>query len=106
MYYFGLQNAAISGKMCLRMLAGSITSRGALYYASRDRRQEHPERHLKSFTGILQVDAHGGYNALFKVDRDPGLLTQRLLLGTFTSQVLRTCRHRHNAKRGKNAAPM
>ncbi|MBB4189811.1 hypothetical protein GGE07_006515 [Sinorhizobium terangae] len=42
----------------------------ALYYASRDRQQEHPERHLKSFTGILQADAFGGYKLLFKVDRD------------------------------------
>jgi len=32
----------------------------ALFYASRDRRQEHPERHLKTFTGILQADAYGG----------------------------------------------
>jgi transposase len=30
----------------------------ALYYASRDRRQEHPARHLCGFTGILQADAY------------------------------------------------
>jgi hypothetical protein len=29
----------------------------ALYSASRDRRQEYPERHLRSFMGILQADA-------------------------------------------------
>jgi transposase len=34
----------------------------ALYYASRDRRQEHPMRHLQSYTGILQADAYSGYN--------------------------------------------
>src|SRR5262245_17903509 len=34
----------------------------ALYYASRDRRHEHPARHLHSFTGILQADAYSGYN--------------------------------------------
>jgi len=28
----------------------------ALYYASRDRRQEHPARHLHGFNGILQAD--------------------------------------------------
>ena len=28
----------------------------ALYYASRDRRHEHPARHLRDFTGILQCD--------------------------------------------------
>ncbi len=42
-------------------------SAAAIYYASRDRRQEHPERHLKTFTGILQADAYGGYNPLFKL---------------------------------------
>jgi hypothetical protein len=29
----------------------------ALYYASRDRRQEHPAHHLQHFTGILQANA-------------------------------------------------
>lgn len=40
----------------------------ALYYASRDRRGEHPRRHLRNFAGILQADAYSGFNALF----DPG----------------------------------
>jgi transposase/transposase-like protein len=54
------------------------SSAAPLYYASRDRRQEHPERHLKTFTGILQADAYGGYIPLFKVDRNPSPLTQAL----------------------------
>lgn len=45
---------------------------------SRDRRQEHPERHLETFSGILQADAYSGYNPLFKADRGPGPLTQAL----------------------------
>ena len=57
---------------------GAQSPPAALYYASRNRRQEHPERHLKTFTGILQADAYSGYNPLFKVDRDPGPLTQAL----------------------------
>ncbi|WIW50651.1 IS66 family transposase (plasmid) [Bradyrhizobium sp. 62B] len=40
----------------------------ALFYASRDRRGEHPARHLQNFAGILQADAYSGFNALF----DPG----------------------------------
>ena len=32
----------------------------ALYYASRDRRHEHPVRHLRDFAGILQADAYDG----------------------------------------------
>jgi transposase len=30
----------------------------ALYYASRDRKHEHPVQHLQAFTGILQADAY------------------------------------------------
>jgi len=36
----------------------------ALYYASRNRKQEHPERHLQSYAGIRQADAYSGYNPL------------------------------------------
>jgi hypothetical protein len=41
----------------------------ALYYASRDRSGEHPERHLKSFVGIPQADAYSGYGRLYLADR-------------------------------------
>ncbi|UVK57417.1 IS66 family transposase (plasmid) [Mesorhizobium sp. AR02] len=78
----------------------------ALYYASRDRRQEHPERHLKSFTGILQADAYGGYNPLFKVDRDPGPLTQALCWAHARRKFFVLADIAANAKRGKNAAPI
>ena len=37
----------------------------ALFYASRDRTREHPERHLSGYAGILQADAFDGYNRLF-----------------------------------------
>lgn len=37
---------------------GGQSPPAALYYASRDRRRGHPERHLKNFTGILQADAY------------------------------------------------
>lgn len=41
----------------------------AMFYYSRDRRQEHPEEHLTNYTGILQADAYGGYNPVFAPDR-------------------------------------
>ena len=37
----------------------------ALFYASRDRTREHPERHLAGYAGILQADAFDGYNHLY-----------------------------------------
>jgi transposase len=43
----------------------------AMFYYSRDRRQEHPEAHLAKYIGILQADAYGGYNPLFAEDRQP-----------------------------------
>lgn len=55
---------------------GGLSPPAALFYSSRDRRREHPERHLKTFSGILQGDAYSGYNPLCKVDRDPAPLRQ------------------------------
>ncbi|WP_237357450.1 IS66 family transposase [Rhizobium phaseoli] len=85
---------------------GSLSPPAALYYASRDRRQEHPERHLKTFTGILQADAYGGYNPLFKVDRDPDPLTQALCWAHSRRKFFVLADIAANAKRGKNAAPI
>nr|WP_244563746.1 IS66 family transposase [Ensifer aridi] len=85
---------------------GGQSPPAALYYASRDRRQEHPERHLKSFTGILQADAYGGYNPLFKLDRDPGPLTQALCWAHSRRKFFVLADIATNAKRGKNAAPI
>lgn len=37
----------------------------AVYYASSDRRGEHPQKHLAKFTGILQADCYNGFAPLF-----------------------------------------
>lgn len=50
----------------------------ALYFASRDRRLEHPNDHLKGWRGILQADAYGGYNGLYDPTRKPGPVTPAL----------------------------
>jgi transposase len=44
----------------------------ALFHYSRDRRGEHPRAHLATWSGILQADAYGGYNALYAAGRQPG----------------------------------
>lgn len=85
---------------------GGLSPPAALYYASRDRRQEHPERHLKTFTGILQADAYGGYNPLFKVDRDPNPLRQAFCWAHSRRRFFVLADIAANAKRGKNAAPI
>jgi len=47
---------------------GSQAPPAAVYYASADRRGEHPQKHLAAFTGILQADCYNGFEPLF----DPG----------------------------------
>jgi len=78
----------------------------AFYYASRDRRQEHPERHLKNFAGILQADAYGGYNPLFRADRDPAPLIQALCWAHARRKFFVLADIATNTRRGKNAAPI
>jgi hypothetical protein len=49
-----------------------------VFYYSRDRRGEHPQRHLAQWAGILQADAYGGYDPLYAVGRSPGPIRQAL----------------------------
>jgi transposase len=75
----------------------------ALYYASRDRRHEHPERHLQGFTGILQADAYGGYNALYDPSRAEGPITAALCWAHARRQFFELADIAANARRGKQA---
>jgi transposase len=76
----------------------------ALYYASRDRRHEHPVRHLRDFAGILQADAYGGYNELYQPSRLPGPITSALCWAHARRQFFELADIAANARRGKNAA--
>jgi len=44
----------------------------AVYFYSRDRAGEHPQRHLAGWSGILQADAYSGYGKLYEVERSAG----------------------------------
>jgi transposase len=48
----------------------------AVFYYSRDRRGEHPQSHLAAYSGILQADAYGGYDALYDAPRSGGPILQ------------------------------
>ncbi len=48
----------------------------ALFFYSRDRTAEHPERHLSGYAGILQADAYAGFNGLYASDRSAGAITE------------------------------
>jgi len=76
----------------------------ALYYASRDRRHEHPERHLAQFNGILQADAYSGYNTLYDPARAGGAATSALCWAHARRQFFELADIAANARRGKHAA--
>src|SRR3954462_7705968 len=48
----------------------------ALFFYSRDRSGDHPERHLEGYTGILQADAYAGFNRLYAANRRGGPITE------------------------------
>ena len=48
----------------------------AVFFYSPDRRGEHPEHHLRGFTGIVQADAYAGFNRLYDGARRPGPVTE------------------------------
>jgi transposase len=83
---------------------GSRAPPAALYYASRDRRHEHPGRHLRDFAGILQADAYAGYNELYDLSRAPGVITAALCWAHARRQFFELADIAANARRGKNAA--
>ena len=78
----------------------------ALFYASRDRRREHPERHLQNFAGILQADAYDGYNRLYLPDRKPGPITEALCWSHARRKFFELADIAANARRGKDAPPI
>jgi transposase len=48
----------------------------AVFFYSRDRTAEHPERHLAGYAGILQADAYAGFNRVYDANRKPGPITE------------------------------
>jgi transposase len=82
---------------------GGRDSPAALYYASRDRRHEHPVRHLRDFAGILQADAYDGYNELYEPSRSPRPITSTLCWAHARRQFFELADIAANARRGKNA---
>ena len=76
----------------------------ALYYASRDRRHEHPARHLQGFSGILQADAYSGYNPLYDPARAAGAIVPALCWAHARRQFFELADIAANARRGRNAA--
>lgn len=57
--------------------AGSEESPAVWFSYSRDRKGEHPQRHLAGYSGVLQADAYGGYDGLYET----GHITEAACMG-------------------------
>ena len=76
---------------------GGRSPPAALFRFSRDRRGEHPQKHLAGWRGVLQADAYAGFNPLFGIARKPGpILPAFCRVGGVVAEPrpsqIRTCR--------------
>ena len=55
---------------------GGAAPPAAMFYYSRDRKGEHPQRHLAGYSGIFQADAFDGYRQLYAPKRSPGRIIE------------------------------
>ena len=85
---------------------GGADPPAALYFASRDRRQEHPDAHLAGWWGILQADAYGGYNGLYDPARPGGSVTSALCWSHARRGFFELADIAASARRGPSAAPV
>ena len=51
---------------------GGKTAPAALFHYAPTRGGEHPEKHLATYSGLMQADAYSGYNGLYAKGRKPG----------------------------------
>jgi len=82
---------------------GAKTPPAAIYYASDDRRGEHPAQHLEKFSGILQADAYSGFNALFDPARKVETITPAFCWAHGRRPFFELADIAANARRGRNA---
>ncbi|MDX8496718.1 IS66 family transposase [Mesorhizobium sp. VK22B] len=79
----------------------------ALYYASSDRRGEHPQKHLANWQGILQADCYSGLNALFDERREGQPLTPAFCFAHARRGFFELADIEKNAREGKrNGKPI
>ncbi|MCR9125985.1 MAG: IS66 family transposase [Rhodobacteraceae bacterium] len=75
----------------------------ALFHFSRDREMVHPNRHLAGWQGVLQADAYGGYNDLYRGGRDPGPVLSALCWSHARRKFFELADIKGNARKGKSA---
>ena len=85
-----------------RPFAGGAPPAG-LFHFSRDREMAHPNRHLAGWQGVLQADAYGGYNDLYRDDRDPGPVDSALCWSHARRKFFELADIKGNVRKGKPA---
>jgi transposase len=75
----------------------------ALFYFSTDREKTHPNTHLAGWDGILQADAYGGYNDLYRADRLPAAVISALCWSHARRKFFELADIAGNVRKGKPA---
>ena len=78
----------------------------AVYYASSDRRGEHPQRHLAAFAGILQADCYSGFEPLFDPQKKALPITPAFCLAHARRGFFELADIEKNAREGKKGKPV
>ena len=69
-----------------------------------DRAATNPNQHLAEWQGILQADAYGGYNDLYRADRDAGPVTNALCWAHARRKFFELADIKATARKGKKVA--
>ena len=75
----------------------------AFFRFSRDRGATNPNQHLAEWQGVLQADAYGGYNDLYREDRDAGPVTSALCWSHARRKFFELADIAGNVRKGKPA---
>src|SRR3954451_1537063 len=78
----------------------------AVYYASSDRRGEHPQRHLAAFAGILQADCYSGFEPLLDPQKKALPITPAFCLAHARRGFFELADIEKNAREGKKGKPV
>jgi transposase len=78
----------------------------AVYYASGDRRGEHPQKHLAAFAGILQADCYNGFEPLFDPQKKVRPITPAFCFAHARRGFFELADIEKNAREGKKGKPV
>ncbi|MGY3614211.1 IS66 family transposase [Bradyrhizobium sp. USDA 10063] len=85
---------------------GGTAPPAAVYYASGDRRGEHPQKHLALFNGILQADCYNGFEPLFDPKKKVLPITPGFCLAHARRKFFELADIGKNAREGKKGKPI